>query len=87
MKITWTKIQKQRLHELNGSDVQQDMSFESQQDRDRAFQEQERLLVQKGKLRLLELREIKKRPSLCVLEQKLVDALTQKGFVQVVTPT
>lgn len=87
MKITWTKIQKQRLHELNGSDVQQDMSFESQQDRDRAFQEQERLLVQKGKLRLLELREIKKRPSLCVLEQKLVEALTRKGFVQVVTPT
>jgi len=87
LKITWTKIQKQRLHELNGSDVQQDMSFESQQDRDRAFQEQERLLVQKGKLRLLELREIKKRPSLCVLEQKLVEALTRKGFVQVVTPT
>ena len=63
------------------------MCFESHLDRDRAFQEQERLLVNQGKLRLQELREIKKRPSLCVLEQKLVEALTQKGFVQVVTPT
>lgn len=87
MDITWTLIQKQRLHELNASDAQQDMCFESHQDRDRAFQEQERLLVQQGKHRLQELREIKKRPSLCVLEQKLVEALTQKGFVQVVTPT
>lgn len=87
MNITWTLIQKQRLQELNASEVQQEMSFESQQDRDRAFQEQERLLVHQGKLRLQELREITKRPSLCVLEQKLVEALTQKGFVQVVTPT
>lgn len=87
MDITWTLIQKQRLQELNASDGQQDMCFESHQDRDRAFQEQERLLVQQGKHRLHELREIKKRPSLCVLEQKLVEALTQKGFVQVVTPT
>ncbi len=87
MKITWTLIQKQRFQELNASVVQQEMCFESQQARDRAFQEQERLLVQQGKLRLQELRETKKRPSLCVLEQKLVEALTQKGFVQVVTPT
>lgn len=87
MKITWTLIQKQRFQELNASVVQQEMFFESSQDRDRAFQEQERLLVQHGKLRLQELRETKKRPSLCVLEQKLVEALTQKGFVQVITPT
>jgi len=87
LKITWTLIQKQRFQELNASVVQQEMCFESQQARDRAFQEQERLLVQQGKLRLQELRETKKRPSLCVLEQKLVEALTQKGFVQVVTPT
>ncbi|MDR3599079.1 MAG: pyrrolysine--tRNA(Pyl) ligase large subunit [Desulfosporosinus sp.] len=87
MNITWTLIQKQRLQELNASEVQQEMCFESHLNRNRAFQEQERLLVNQGKLRLQELREIKKRPSLCVLEQKLVEALTQKGFVQVVTPT
>ncbi|HWQ41144.1 MAG TPA: pyrrolysine--tRNA(Pyl) ligase large subunit [Desulfosporosinus sp.] len=87
MNITWTLIQKQRFQELNASEVQQEMCFESHQDRDRAFQEQEHFLVHQGKLRLQELREIKKRPSLCVLEQKLSEALTQKGFVQVVTPT
>lgn len=87
MNITWTLIQKQRLQELNASEVQQALSFESQQDRDRAFREIDHQLVVKGKKQLKELKEIKKRPSICVLEQKLVEALTQKGFVQVVTPT
>ncbi|OLN27271.1 pyrrolysine--tRNA(Pyl) ligase large subunit [Desulfosporosinus metallidurans] len=87
MDISWTLIQKQRLHELNANETQQGMCFESQEDRNRAFQELEHQLVVKGKLRLQELREIKKRPSLCILEQQLVEALTQKGFVQVVTPT
>lgn len=87
MDITWTLIQKQRLHELNATETEQGMSFESQEARNKAFQELEHQLVIKGKLRLQELREIKKRPSLCMLEQQLVEALTQKGFVQVVTPT
>ncbi len=87
MNITWTLIQKQRLQELNASEVQQEMVFDSHQDRDHAFQELEHFLVVRGKSRLQELREIKKRPSLCVIEQKLVEALTQKGFVQVITPT
>lgn len=87
MAITWTLIQKQRLQELNASEVQREMSFDSQQARDKAFQEQEHSLVLEGKRRLSELRESQKRPSLCLLEQKLVEALTQQGFVQVVTPT
>lgn len=87
MEITWTLIQKQRLHELNASEEQQELLFESQEDRNRTFQELEHRLVVQGKKRLQELRDNKKRPSLCVLEQQLVEALTQKGFVQVVTPT
>ena len=87
MDITWTPIQKQRLQELNASEVQQDLCFESQQDRDRSFRELDYQLVVRGKQRLKELKEIKKRPSICVLEQKLIEALTQNGFVQVVTPT
>jgi len=83
----WTLIQKQRLKELNASEVQQELCFETPKDRDRAFQEQERQLVIQGKQRLKELREIKKRPSLSILEQRLIETLTQKGFVQVVTPT
>ncbi|MDQ7093510.1 pyrrolysine--tRNA(Pyl) ligase large subunit [Desulfosporosinus sp. PR] len=87
MKITWTPIQKQRLSELNASEAQQEMFFASLQDRDRKFQEQEHQLVVQGKRRLQELRDLKRRPSLCILEQELVTALTRQGFVQVVTPT
>lgn len=87
MSITWTPIQKQRLQELNASEVLQEMCFESHQERDRAYQEQEHLLVVRGKQKLQELLETNRRPSLSVLEQQLVEALTQEGFVQVVTPT
>lgn len=87
MSITWTPIQKQRLQELNASEVLQEMCFESHQERDRAYQEQEHLLVIRGKQKLRELLETNRRPSLSVLEQQLVEALTQEGFVQVVTPT
>ncbi len=87
MSVTWTSIQKQRLQELNASETQREMCFESHQARDRAFQEQEHLLVVEGKKRLMELRDIKRRPALSLLEQQLIEALTQQGFVQVVTPT
>ncbi|MCO5387362.1 pyrrolysine--tRNA(Pyl) ligase large subunit [Desulfosporosinus sp.] len=87
MSITWTMIQKQRLQELNAGEILQEMCFESQHERDRAYQEQEHLLVVRGKQKLLEMLETTRRPALSVLEQQLVEALTQKGFVQVVTPT
>lgn len=87
MSITWTQIQKQRLQELNASEVLQEMYFESQQERDRAYQGQEHLLVVRGKHKLHEMLETKRRPSISILEQQLVEALTQKGFVQVLTPT
>lgn len=87
MSITWTMIQKQRLQELNASEILQEKCFESQHERDRAYQEQEHLLVVRGKQKLQEMLETTRRPGLSVLEQQLVEALTQKGFVQVVTPT
>lgn len=87
MGITWTPIQKQRLQELNASEVLQEMCFESHQERDRAYQEQEHLLVIRGKQKLQEMLDTNRRPSLSVLEHQLVEALTKKGFVQVVTPT
>lgn len=87
MAITWTLIQKQRLKELNASEEQQEIHFESNKERDCGFQLLEHQLVTRGKNRLLELKESKKRPSICMIEQQLVEALTQKGFVQVVTPT
>jgi pyrrolysyl-tRNA synthetase-like protein len=82
----WTSIQKQRLKELNAGDQEQEMLFEEPKERDRAFQELEKSLVKKGKMRLQELKEMRRRPALAELESKLVDALTKAGFVQVVTP-
>ena len=86
MSCGWTPIQKQRLIELNASDEQQEMLFQDIQERNRTFQELEQQLVKKGKMKLNELKEIKRRPALAELESKLVDVLTEKGFVQVVTP-
>jgi pyrrolysyl-tRNA synthetase-like protein len=71
---------------LNVSEEQLLCSFDSPQERDRAYQELEKLLVQTGKQRLEGLRNTYRRPALCRLETQLVDALTQHGFVQVVTP-
>jgi len=82
----WTTIQKQRLKELNADDEQQEMLFNDNQERNKAFQELEQQLVRKGKKRLNELKEIRRRPALAELESKLVDVLTKRGFVQVVTP-
>ncbi|GAB4256911.1 pyrrolysine--tRNA(Pyl) ligase large subunit [Thermincola ferriacetica] len=87
MALEWTQVQKQRLKELNASKEQLNLVFESHADRDRAFQQQERLLVNQAKKKLSEFREVQRRPSLCELESKLVEALTEKGFVQVITPT
>lgn len=86
MDVAWTVSQKQRLKELNASLEEQDMLFENAAERDQCFQKIERALIDKGKERLEDLRVVKKRPSLSILENKLAQALTGAGFVQVVTP-
>lgn len=87
MQMTWTEIQQQRLKELNAPDDQQKREFSTTDERDRAFQEQEKKLKNIGKARLLQLKDVTRRPGLSILESKLVEALTAQGFVQVVTPT
>ncbi|WP_227763297.1 pyrrolysine--tRNA(Pyl) ligase large subunit [Zhaonella formicivorans] len=87
MSVTWTAVQRQRLRELNAPAEHENMTFPDSGERDRAFQKLEKFLVNRGKKRLAELRETRRRPALCELESKLVDALTGQGFVQVVTPT
>lgn len=86
MVTTWTPVQKKRLKELNASEEQQNSYFASSVERTQAFQKLEQLLVRKGKQRLAELRNVTRRPALCRLESRLIEALTQSGFVQVVTP-
>ncbi len=86
MSTTWTLVQKNRLKELSASEDEQNASFPSSGERERAFQKLEQFLVRRGKQHLAELRNGTRRPTLCRLESALIEALTQSGFVQVVTP-
>ncbi|HEY3426190.1 MAG TPA: pyrrolysine--tRNA(Pyl) ligase large subunit [Negativicutes bacterium] len=87
MSISWTKVQLQRLKELNASTTILEMNFTETATRDRAFQEVEHQFVSDGKLKLDKLRKVKRRPALLELEDRLANALCRQGFIQVVTPT
>ena len=86
MNIDFSKVQKQRLRELDAPLNLQEKSFSSIQERDKAFRDIEQLLIRQGKQHLLEIRNIRHRPALCELETKLTDVLIKNGFIQVVTP-
>lgn len=86
MDITWSKVQNQRLVELNANPSLLDKIFEDTRQRDKAFQELDKGLVIENKRQLTQLKNKEFRPSLCQLESKLIERLTQEGFVQVVTP-
>lgn len=82
----WTEIQKQRLQELGASKEQIEMVLEDSAARNKAYQALESKLVSRGKEKLLDYKEVIKRPALLELESRLVKALTNAGFSQVVTP-
>ena len=82
----WTSTQQRRLKELGATEEQFRLSFQTSQERERTYQELEKLLADLGKQRLEELRTTHRRPALCRLETKLIETLTKQGFVQVVTP-
>ncbi|HEY3426163.1 MAG TPA: pyrrolysine--tRNA(Pyl) ligase large subunit [Negativicutes bacterium] len=84
--FSWTEVQKKRLSELNVAEDQKNSSSLTEKERDILFKKLELLLVNEGKQRLNKLRKENKRPVLCNLETRLVDALTSNGFVQVTTP-
>jgi len=86
MNISFSKVQKQRLRELDAPVDFQEKSFSSVQDRDKAFRNIEQLLVRQAKQHLLEVRNVHHRPALCELETKLTDVLIKNGFFQVITP-
>ncbi|MDD4238941.1 MAG: pyrrolysine--tRNA(Pyl) ligase large subunit [Desulfotomaculaceae bacterium] len=86
MSYLWTVTQQKRLSELNASETQKDMSFPTLIAREAAFKKVELLLIHEGKERLNKLRNETRRPALCELEARLVNALTGIGFVQVTTP-
>ena len=87
MTISWTETQLSRLRELEAGEQDLGRGFETDKDRDRAFQILEKNLVQSARQRLDELRAGHRRSRLCRLESRLIKVLTDKGFVQVTTPT
>ena len=84
--ITWTDIQNRRLIELGAPAGTLDLEFPGEKERNAAFQKQVTMLTRAGRAQLAELRDIHRRPTLCRLESRLVEALNDWGFVQVTTP-
>ena len=87
MNIVWTETQIVRLKELGADENDQFAGFETEKDRDNAFQILEKNLVRSERQKLDELRAGHRRPRLCRLESRLTKVLIDNGFVQVTTPT
>jgi phenylalanyl-tRNA synthetase alpha chain len=86
MTTSFSEVQKQRLREI-GADVDTvEQAFRDARERDIAFRHEEAKAIRKSRQRLESLQQSRFRPVLCELEHRLVDCLTQVGFVQVVTP-
>ncbi len=86
LRIRLTATQSQRLRELGADPLVLDELFEDSASRDAAFKRLENELVRDGRERLRELRKGRRAPQLVELERALSDALTDVGFVRVVTP-
>ena len=84
--MEWTLTQKRRLRELNAGCEILNGDFSTPSERDEAFRLMEKFLVKREKERLFLLRDVHRRPGLCLLEDNLAKALVSAGFVQVVTP-
>jgi pyrrolysyl-tRNA synthetase-like protein len=86
LRIRLTATQSQRLRELGADPLVLDALFADPVARDAAFKDLEGELVKDGRRRLRELRAGKRAPQLVEIERVLSDALTDVGFVRVVTP-
>jgi phenylalanyl-tRNA synthetase alpha chain len=84
--ITWTSTQARRLKELDAADTELDRRFETDSERENAFQKLEKQIVTEHRRRLKDFQELHLRPALCKLESKLVDLMVKQGFAQVATP-
>jgi phenylalanyl-tRNA synthetase alpha chain len=86
MKVGWSDVQTRRLKELDADETFISADFDDTNTRDEAFQKSERKLVKQSKQRLLDFRNIHRKPALCRLENTLVETLVNDNFVQVATP-
>ncbi len=86
-KLTWTEIQSRRLAELDADPLVLERFFKTSGERNRCFQQLEKELIRKARYRLDQFRNHIRRPQLCRLETRLIEALNAAGFIQVTTPT
>jgi phenylalanyl-tRNA synthetase alpha chain len=86
MDVKSTETQKQRLRELGVDASLEEKVFSSIQERDASFKMMEKELIEEGKQRLQNLRKYHRRPTICQMEEILINKLVDEGFVQVVTP-
>jgi len=84
---SWTQTQIERLQALDADAETLALQFRTAGERNRAFQQHQNRLVKTQRQRLDAFRNAHRRPALCRLERRLVDALVGQGFVQVATPT
>ena len=86
-KISWTDIQFKRLQELNADPKAMSTLFDTNEERNHAYQTLEKKLVKRERSRLNEFLTSQLQPKLYKLECRLTDILNQQGFSRVTTPT
>ncbi len=84
--VSWSPTQLNRLKELGAKESDRVLTFASAAERDETFR---RLVSALGREHIRRLKEYQVgtgRPGICLLEDRLVKALTAAGFAQVITP-
>jgi len=84
--LEFTETQKRRLTELGGKNFL-DLRFLNATQREKNFDETERVLVKENKQELLKLLKSTRRPMIRQIERELAQALIDVGFTEVVTPS
>lgn len=82
----WTKVQEQRLQELNALKEQIEREFTDDEERNKSYQQLEKELTGHAKAELSEYQAKAGQPILIELGQKIADSLRSNGFAQVTTP-
>ena len=86
MSITYSQAQIRRLKELEADPADMAACFTDPAQRDQTFQDLAKGLVTRERAKLQAYRDGQRRPDLCILENRLAETLTAKGFIQVTTP-
>lgn len=87
MAVEYTEAQKRRLRELSADSVQIDAQFEDAKERESTYKKVESQAVDNNRNIVNHLIEEKHMPDLCSIQNTLAQALCEKGFTQVSTPT